>query len=650
MTHTKRSLPGPNGMRFLPVGSIAKLAARAMDDGGDDGRTRYEVAVSSEYEVERNFYGTLWREVLDHSADSIVMDRFQSGSAAVLVDHGGDQVGVVESARVDADRVMRAVVRFSQSERGREIEKDVEDGIRRNISVGYLPKRAKLMQEDPDRGDLWRMTLWEPVELSLVGVPADPTVGVGRSTTTGAVSWPVEIEDGEPVAEERTMDEKNTVAPAHAAETTARAASPTTADMIAEANKRAAEIVDMCEANGLGALATDMIRRGIDVGAAAREILAKRASSMSTPAQPGAESMEDLGMKGRDLKRYSYARAILGAAAVGEQRRFDGVEWEVHRELERRHPEGAARRGGLLVPTSLGATQRALDTKTVTKGAEAVYEQAGELIELLRNRTAVLQLGARSLTGLTSPIAFPKQTGPLTANWVGENGAAVASSDVAFALALLSPKTLQATTAYSRQLLAQAAFDVESMVREELALVHSIAIDYAAIHGLGAAGEPVGIYSATGVSSHAFAGAADYSKLLVMIGKVAALNADLGSLGWLMHPTVATNLKGKPMFSNTATPTWEGPLNDGRVGGYRAIATNQVSSTMTGSERTGGTDIGNVFGNWNDCIVGSWGALELVVDPYAQKKSGLIEVTSFQLADVLARHGESFCKSTGCTA
>jgi hypothetical protein len=48
-------------------------------------------------------------------------------------------------------------------------------------------------------------------------------------------------------------------------------------------------------------------------------------------------------------------------------------------------------------------------------------------------------------------------------------------------------------------------------------------------------------------------------------------------------------------------------------------------------------------------LIGTWGALELVVDPYALKKQGMIEVTSFQLADIALRHGQSFTKDTGAT-
>jgi len=107
------------------------------------------------------------------------------------------------------------------------------------------------------------------------------------------------------------------------------------------------------------------------------------------------------------------------------------------------------------------------------------------------------------------------------------------------------------------------------------------------------------------------------------------------------------------MFSAAGSDTiWQGTLEvggTGRIAGYRAAATNQVSKTMTGSAETGGAEHGLIFGNWADMIIGLFASLELVVDPYAKKKRGLIEVTSFQMADLILRHGESFAKTTGAT-
>ena len=141
----------------------------------DEDKRTVELSFSSEVEVER-WFGF---EVLDHSAGAMRMDRIIGGS--FLINHDwDDQVGVVESVRIDADKKGRAVVRFGRSSRAEEIFQDVKDGIRKQVSVGYRVLGAKL-KETRDDDDVYLITDWEPYEISLVSVPADITVGVGRS-------------------------------------------------------------------------------------------------------------------------------------------------------------------------------------------------------------------------------------------------------------------------------------------------------------------------------------------------------------------------------------------------------------------------------------------------------------------------------------
>jgi HK97 family phage major capsid protein len=260
-------------------------------------------------------------------------------------------------------------------------------------------------------------------------------------------------------------------------------------------------------------------------------------------------------------------------------------------------------------------------------------------------------MGATVLAGLGSPVTFPKQTASGTASWVGENpGSDVSDTDLDTTTVALAPKTLTSSTSYSRQLLAQASFDVEALVRADLAKIHALAIDKAAIHGLGSSNEPTGIYAASGVNSKAMGGAVAFGELVDMATEVALDNALLGSTGFVTNPGMAGKLMQVLEASSAgARMIWTGTHAEGQVAGYRAMSTNQVSKVMSGSTPTGGSEYGIVFGNWADLYIGTWGALEVIVDPYRLKKQGMVEVTSFQLADILLRHGESFCKATGAT-
>jgi len=148
----------------------------------DKEKRTVELAFSSELPVER-WWGT---EILSHDQGCCDMARLNNG-APLLLDHDmRAQIGVVERASIDPDKVGRAIVRFGNGPRAQEIFQDVMDGIRSKVSVGYSINTMLLeeMDGDPDDDDdmeeTYRAVNWMPYEISLVSIPADDTVGIGR--------------------------------------------------------------------------------------------------------------------------------------------------------------------------------------------------------------------------------------------------------------------------------------------------------------------------------------------------------------------------------------------------------------------------------------------------------------------------------------
>jgi hypothetical protein len=134
------------------------------------------LSIASEAPYER-WWGV---EVLDVSKGAIRDARLKSG-AALLVGHDPDrQVGVVEDFEITGDKKLRVKARFSRSAYAEEIFRDVLDGIRKNTSVGYIIHDLILEKQEEDVFT-YRVTDWEPLEGSIVAIPADYTVGVGRS-------------------------------------------------------------------------------------------------------------------------------------------------------------------------------------------------------------------------------------------------------------------------------------------------------------------------------------------------------------------------------------------------------------------------------------------------------------------------------------
>ena len=139
----------------------------------DKGRRTVRVQFATETPV-RRFFGS---EILDCSPASVDMGRIQAG-AAVLVEHDSKQrCGITESGNVTDKRTVEAEIRFARTGLGDSVMGEVEDGTLRFVSVGY---RVDKFEVDEDEEE-YRAIRWTPVEVSFVGIPADPDAKVLRN-------------------------------------------------------------------------------------------------------------------------------------------------------------------------------------------------------------------------------------------------------------------------------------------------------------------------------------------------------------------------------------------------------------------------------------------------------------------------------------
>ena len=625
--------------RKIKTGTLHRSATFERAAVDEESRT-VELAFSSEEPYGR-WFGT---EILDHDKKSIRLGRLKNGGPLLLDHDTRSHVGVIESVDIGPDRVGRAVVRFGRSAAAEEAFNDVKDGIRKHVSVGYRVHKMRLEEEGADGAEsTYRVTDWEPLEVSIVAVPADATVGIGRSDDSSDHETEIEGEatPAQPEAAAlETTQEKSTMP--HAATDTAVLEAQFRADVQKTERARVDAIIALGEAHakrGMDKLAVEYVRNGKSLEEFRSAMLGKLAADTA--------ETDTSNLNQREAKEYSYVRAIAAALGRAEGQNVSGFEVEISQDIERNMPANYKRNGGIFVPLSLQRTaiSEAL-YNTSGKGASTVFTQPGEFIDMLRNASVAVGLGARVMSGLTGPVSFPSQTAAATAYWMPENdGTDVTASNATLSSVSLTPKTLQATTAFSRQLMAQASMDVEAFIRNDLAAVHALAWDVAVMHGTGSNNQPTGIYTASNVNAVAMGGVPTFGKLVDMVTEVLKDNALAGSLAFATTPGMAGKLAQTVVAASTDTRMiWGGPLDNGNLAGYKAIASNQVSAVLGG-----GSEHGLIFGNWADAMIGMWGALELVVDPYAKKKQGMIEVTSFQLCDVALRHVGSFCKATGAT-
>jgi HK97 family phage major capsid protein len=411
-------------------------------------------------------------------------------------------------------------------------------------------------------------------------------------------------------------------------------------------NQTASEITDLCVQFNCTDRLSEILKAKtslVEAKMVVTDIVLARAKKNAAENPAGLAQPTVASLTSQERSDYSLCRAIRSLA--GESGCEATLEREVSADIAKRIGKSTS---GMFIPTNLNPFRpraSGLDEKTNAGGKYTVMTEVRDLIELLRNKARVIQLGATVLSGLTSNIQFPTQASAGTIYWTGDNpGSNVTQADLTFGARTMTPHVAQATTAFSRQLLAQSTVDVEGLVREDLAKVHALGVDAAAISGTGNSNQPLGLLGTTGIGSVAMGtnGAKPtYASCCDLETSIATANADEDGMKFLTTPGMRGVLKkvGKLDSTYASIPLWDQWGNAPGIGdliGYQAFVSNQVPSNLT-KGTTNGTCHAIIFGYWPTLVVGEWGVLELIVDPYSLKKQGMIEVTSFQMVDVMLR-------------
>lgn len=623
------------------LGTVQRRSFRIEKRAIDMEARTVELAFASETPVERGWFFR-YDEILKCSPEAVDTSRLLSGGP-LLCEHDPEcQIGVVESVRIE-DGVCRATVRFSKNPKAEEEFQDIIDGIRQNVSVGYMIKSEVLFSRT-DEKDTYLVDHWIAYEISIVSMAADITVGVGRS----ADLLPVEGDPAALAAQRAILPQNPTPPPAAPAQapaviTVTERKQPMEPDIQTENARGIDEIAGYYpEDKWIQERARDAKTALRDVDDFRKEVIAYRDGKIK-PIKIGEPVVE---LTEEETKRYSLARAILQSADPHKD--FDGFEREISDEIAKR--TGLTPQG-FFIPTNLtrkisddpNFSVRALDSGTSTDGAELKFTMAGDFIEMLRNKALVAQAGATFLPGLKGKVAMPRQTGAITAYWMGEEpGSNVTESEPTFDQVFLDAKTLMTTTAFTKQLLAIGSFDVENIIMNDLARVHALAIDLAALAGTGSSNQPTGVLYTSGVNLVALGtdGAVpSYANVVDLEASIEDSNGDVGPQTLITTPKIKKLLKLTQEFSGTnGVPVWG---RDNNVNGYPALSTKQVPGNLT-KGTSSGVCHALIQGAFQELMIGMWGALDLLVDPYSLKKKGIIEVTTFELADVATRYPKAF--------
>ncbi len=306
---------------------------------------------------------------------------------------------------------------------------------------------------------------------------------------------------------------------------------------------------------------------------------------------------------------------------------------------------------------SLGYGQKDLSWLTETRGGSLVAPpEMGELIELLRNKEALVNAGARTVPlPPQGRMKYPRQTSPSNTYWVGENSP-ITSSDIGTGEVTLQAKKLAVLIKAPDELIRFASPAAEALMRDDMTKSLALGLDLAGLEGLGGDTRPLGVIYQPGINTVTSSSQGADGDGLVgkdiyrMIAAVEEGNSEFE--GWIMRPKTLYRyyqLRADAVGQGDQQGVWLFNLireaGDGvqpMLAGYPVTKSTQVSQTQT---KGAGTNLSYILGGmWSDMLIGMFGAIEFAAT--TQSDGAFINdqtwVRGILSADVALRHSVSF--------
>ena len=613
-------------------GQLLKRAAVADFTVSEDERT-IEFPFSSEYPVARYF----GNEILAHTREAVDLARLSDGAPLLFNHDPAKVIGVVERAWIDGKKKRGYVaVKFSRNAFAQEVLADVKDGVLRNVSVGY--QIADMEQSGED----FVATRWSPYEVSVVSIPADPTVGVGRA---------LDVQPAAPAATPTPLPEPEV--PMDNTPDISAVRAEAAAEAAKAERSRIAGISALTEKHGMA----DLGRQLIDGG---RSLDEARAAVLDKLGIKPVETVAPVEMAAQERAGYSITAGIRAMLTGDWSSREAGLVRDLSREVEKSGVVKTTERSFFVPFSALGGQRATYVTSGATTGGNLVATDlmADEFIEFLRNNAVMLQLGVRTMPGLVGNVAIPRRSGVASTYYLSTQTTAITQSESTFDQVTLAPKNLAALSKYSRQTLLQGTPGIEDLVRRDLTDGINLAIDLGILNGSGASGQPTGIMQTAGIGSVAMGtnGAAPtLEKIVDLEAAVMNVNGAVnpGNVAYLTNYKVLAALKkiraggsttgdGPFLFNTDGASLGRGPT-PGTLNGYPLAPTNQVPSNLTKGSSSGVCSA-LLMGDFSQAIVGFWGnGLEITVGEDADDFSkALTSVRGIVTYDVAVRDPKSF--------
>ncbi|EFO2016797.1 major capsid protein [Escherichia coli O8] len=627
-----------------------------INEGHND-QYEFEIAFSSTQPYQRQFWDeqnqemVVLDEILVHTPEAVDLSRLNN-NAPLLFNHNFDNhIGVVCNARIDADNVGRALVKFSKhGTLANDIRNKVIEGTMEKISVGYDIKEYHI---DYAKGQLI-VTKWAPFEISFVTVPADDSVGLNRSLNTITVNLeakrdmtkeqieeikeeqesaqveetPVEenkepkveetqerqveenkedenLEDGKDAKHPESVDDDSSTVRETEEVKEEREAAPVEEEKIEEVAERSEE--DELEIREIARelnIDDSELARALAIKDMTPEAFRTKALNNITNAQRNNEQIKDSKME-KTFDLNNVIRSLVDGAALGaNEAEFSAMAAGAAMQRGR-----AARGGSVFVPTA--AMRAAADGNTKTT-LEAVTDEKllnDSYVAMLLPESVLGRLGVKVLSGLTSPTAIPKMTASSVESFgfVDENGAAP-EGKAEFANVKMAPKTFAGGNPISRQSL-KTVPGIATLITDHINQAVRIKLEQLILSDKDNARGPAGVIKQLVDASRVEKKAAfSYKDFLKEIAKLTDAGVPAQAIKFAMSGATAAELESTLKDNGVSGYI----IENGKLAGYEVVTSGVIPVDHI------------VLGDFSAITIGEWGGLELDLDDSTYRAQGAI--------------------------
>ncbi|CTY73541.1 phage major capsid protein [Escherichia coli] len=627
-----------------------------INEGHND-QYEFEIAFSSEQPYQRQFWDeqnqemVVLDEILVHTPEAVDLSRLNN-NAPLLFNHNFDNhIGVVCNARIDADKVGRATVRFSKhGTLANDIRNKVIEGTMEKISVGYDIKEYHI---DYAKGQLI-VTKFVPFELSFVTVPADDSVGLNRSLNTITVNLeakrdmtkeqieeikeeqesaqveetPVEenkeseveetqerqveeneenenLEDGKDAEHPESVDDDSSTVREAEEVKEEREAAPVEEEKTEEVAERSEE--DELEIREIARelnIDDEELKRALAIKDMTPEAFRTKALNNITNAQRNNEQIKESKME-KTFDLNNVIRSLVDGAALGaNEAEFSAMAAGAAMQRGR-----AARGGSVFVPTA--AMRAAADGNTKTT-LEAVTDEKllnDSYVAMLLPESVLGRLGVKVLSGLTSPTAIPKMTASSVESFgfVDENGAAP-EGKAEFANVKMAPKTFAGGNPISRQSL-KTVPGIATLITDHINQAVRIKLEQLILSDKDNARGPAGVIKQLVDASRVEKKAAfSYKDFLKEIAKLTDAGVPAQAIKFAMSGATAAELESTLKDNGVSGYI----IENGKLAGYEVVTSGVIPVDHI------------VLGDFSAITIGEWGGLELDLDDSTYRAQGAI--------------------------